>query len=200
MKKGLKILALVVALGALSALFAALPVFAGGPCGCVGAHVPCTEGDMAFAAGLYRLVDIHAVADALALEDDDVSIQLWAGKTLMDMVDESGADLALVRDAVDAERYRALVDADYKRDDRPDLCGPYPCSHKHGYKVKCIAKAGLRLRMGPGTRHAVHRVAPYGTVLYHTGVTKMVGSHEWFECKDGGSVVWAVGRYLSSIH
>ncbi|MBN1399720.1 MAG: hypothetical protein JXA74_02720 [Anaerolineae bacterium] len=87
-----------------------------------GQVLPCTDCDMGFGEGIYRLVDLHAAARVLQMDPDDLSGWLWAGGTLYDLVTELGADLDLVRDVVDAERYRALVNSDYLRDGRPELC------------------------------------------------------------------------------
>ena len=77
--------------------------------------------DPEFSEGAFGLVDIHAAAAMLGMEDDTLSNELWSGQALADLAEASGADLESLRDAVDAERYRALVDSDYGSADRPSL-------------------------------------------------------------------------------
>jgi hypothetical protein len=138
------VLGVIVALG----LVVAVPAFAGGPPSNdgydrmppsddkgdnpagyygYGRTLPCTNCDLPFAEGIYRLVDLNAAARALNMEADDVSNMLWAGGTLADMIKKEAVDGRYVRDAVDAERYRALVNSDYLRDDRPELCCEGDC-------------------------------------------------------------------------
>ena len=86
------------------------------PCWC--GYLACDTG---FSEGAFGLVDIHAAAAMLGMEDDTLSNELWSGQALADLAEASGADLESLRDAVDAERYRALVDSDYGSADRPSL-------------------------------------------------------------------------------
>jgi hypothetical protein len=92
-----------------------------------GEILPCTDCDLVFADGVYRLVDLNAAARALSRDRDELSSLLWAGGTLADAVKEEQGGLRFVRDAVDAERYRALSNSDYFRDDRPELCCEGDC-------------------------------------------------------------------------
>ena len=198
MRRKIGFVTVVAALVALIVLMGAMPVYACAPCGDMGGDIPCTNGDVEFAGGIFRLVDINSAAGAMGSTSDQVSNELWSGKTLSDLVEAAGVDLAFVRDAVDAERYRALVDADYKAGDRPDLCGSVACDDGSSY-MEATAKLGLRLRFGPGTGHAIYRVVKAGTVLEATGNSAMAGSVVWMEVNDGGKIVWAASMYLKPI-
>jgi hypothetical protein len=129
MLRRLKVIGLVLGVMTVFGLVAAIPVFAELPPGFYGygRTLPCTDCDLPFAEGVYRLVDINAAARSLGMVKDDVSNTLWAGGTLADLIKEEQADGRLVRDAVDAERYRALSNSDYLRDDRPELCCEDDC-------------------------------------------------------------------------
>ncbi|MBN1399721.1 MAG: hypothetical protein JXA74_02725 [Anaerolineae bacterium] len=89
--------------------------------------MPCTGCDLAFADGLYHLVDLNVAAWILKRDADEFSSFLWAGGTLADAVREQGGDLRSVRGAVHAERHRALANSDYLRDARPELCCEGDC-------------------------------------------------------------------------
>ncbi|MBN1399723.1 MAG: hypothetical protein JXA74_02735 [Anaerolineae bacterium] len=148
MLRRLKMIAFVLAVIVVLGLVVAVPAFAGGPPspdgygrmppkdaeedGSAGYYgygrtLPCTDCDLPFAEGIYRLVDLNAAARALGLKMDDVSNTLWAGGSLADLITEKQIDGRYVRDAVDAERYRALVNSDYLREDRPELCCEGDC-------------------------------------------------------------------------
>jgi hypothetical protein len=45
---------------------------------------------------------LEAAAKALNMTADDLSAQLWSGRTLADLADKAGVNLKTVRDAVDA--------------------------------------------------------------------------------------------------
>ncbi|MBN1399722.1 MAG: SH3 domain-containing protein [Anaerolineae bacterium] len=243
------VLGVIVALG----LVVAAPAFAAGPpskdgCGQpasddngdtnpgyygYGRILPCTDCDLPFAEGVYRLVDINAAARALGMEMDDVSNMLWAGGSLADMITETQVDARFVRDAVDAERYRALSNSDYLRDDRPDLCCEGDCcpsacvdpecscvvvcdedtgkcetkcggkdwdGHWQGASYRVTAKAGLRLRTGPGTSYRIVTVAPYGTILKSTGNVSWPGGWSWMEVNHGGQRLWCSSAYLTPVY
>jgi hypothetical protein len=54
---------------------------------------------------------LAAAAEALGMTADELSTQLWGGKTLADLADEANVDLQTVRDAVDAACKQATRDA-----------------------------------------------------------------------------------------
>jgi len=54
---------------------------------------------------------LDAAAEALDMTADELSTQLWGGRTLADLADEAGVDLQTVRDAVDAACETAKRDA-----------------------------------------------------------------------------------------
>ena len=63
-------------------------------------------------------VGLEAAAEALGMTADELSTQLWGGKTLADLAEEQGVDLADVQSAVEAaqeeflrEGIQAAVDA-----------------------------------------------------------------------------------------
>ena len=53
-----------------------------------------------FGRGIGRGVGLEAAAEALGMTVDELSTQLWGGKTLADLADEKGIDLADVQAAV----------------------------------------------------------------------------------------------------
>ncbi|RME48673.1 MAG: hypothetical protein D6791_02725 [Chloroflexi bacterium] len=61
--------------------------------------------------GLCGQAGLEAAAEALGMTADELSTQLWGGKTLADLADEAGVDLQDVRDAVDAACQQAIRDA-----------------------------------------------------------------------------------------
>ena len=56
-------------------------------------------------------VGLEAAAKVLGMTADELSTQLWGGKTLADLAKEAGVDLQKVRDAVEAARLAAVKDA-----------------------------------------------------------------------------------------
>lgn len=52
--------------------------------------------------GADRQVALDAAAEALGMTSDELSAQLWGGKTLADVADEKGVDIQVVQDAVNA--------------------------------------------------------------------------------------------------
>ena len=68
-------------------------------------------GKMGFGRGLGGQVGLDAAAEALGMTSDELSTQLWGGKTLADLVDEAGVDLQTVRDAVESAQEAATRDA-----------------------------------------------------------------------------------------
>ena len=55
-----------------------------------------------FARGIGGEVGLEAAAEALGMTAEELSTQLWGGKTLADLAEEAGVDLQDVRDAVNA--------------------------------------------------------------------------------------------------
>jgi hypothetical protein len=64
-----------------------------------------------FARGLGGQVGLEAAAEALGMTADELSTQLWGGKTLADLAEAAGVDLQDVRDAVNAALEAAQRDA-----------------------------------------------------------------------------------------
>jgi hypothetical protein len=77
--------------------------------------VPGNEGAYGWGKGFgHRLggqVALEAAAGALGMTPEELSNQLWGGKTLADLADEAGVDLQEVRDAVEAAQQQATRDA-----------------------------------------------------------------------------------------
>ncbi len=68
-----------------------------------------------FGRGLCREAGLEAAAELLGMTADELSTQLWGGRTLADLADRAGVDLQDVRDAVDeacqAAKETAIRDA-----------------------------------------------------------------------------------------
>ena len=64
---------------------------------------------------------------------------------------------------------------------------------------RVTASAGLRLRSGPGTNHAIMRIVPQGTRLGFTGVEQTVGGIVWARVRIDGREFWAAKQYLQRI-
>ena len=64
-----------------------------------------------FGRGLGGQAGLEAAAKALGMTADELSTQLWGGRTLADLADKAGVDLQTVRDAVDAACQAATQDA-----------------------------------------------------------------------------------------
>jgi hypothetical protein len=64
-----------------------------------------------FARGMGGEVEMEAAAEALGMTADELSLQLWGGKTLADLAEEAGVDLQDVQDAVIAAQEQAQRDA-----------------------------------------------------------------------------------------
>jgi hypothetical protein len=60
-----------------------------------------------FGRGMGGQVGLEAAAEALGMTADELSTQLWGGKTLADLAEEAGVDLQDVRDAVEAAQEAA---------------------------------------------------------------------------------------------
>ncbi len=55
-----------------------------------------------FGPGLHGQAALDAAAKALGMTSDELSAQLWGGKTLADIADAKGVDIATVKAAVEA--------------------------------------------------------------------------------------------------
>ena len=64
-----------------------------------------------FGRGLCGEAGLEAAAKALGMTADELSTQLWGGKTLADLADDAGVELQAVRDAVEAACEQATRDA-----------------------------------------------------------------------------------------
>jgi hypothetical protein len=54
---------------------------------------------------------MEAAAEVLGLTPEELTTELWGGKTLSDLADEAGVDLQAVRDAVEAAQQDAMREA-----------------------------------------------------------------------------------------
>ena len=61
--------------------------------------------------GICGQAEMEAVAKALGMTTDELSTQLWGGRTLADLADKADVDLQTIRDAVDAARQEATQEA-----------------------------------------------------------------------------------------
>ena len=71
------------------------------------------RGTRGFGRGLGSQAALEAAAEALGMTVDDLKLQLWGGKTLADLAEEKGVDLAEVKAAVEAaqkEELRARIE------------------------------------------------------------------------------------------
>ena len=71
------------------------------------------RGTRGFGRGLGSQAALEAAAEALGMTVDDLKTQLWGGKTLADLAEEKGVDLAEVKAAVEAaqkEELRARIE------------------------------------------------------------------------------------------
>lgn len=65
-------------------------------------------GDRGMGRGMGNQVELEAAAGALGMTVDELTTQLWGGKTLADLAEEKGIDLADVQAAVQAAQETAL--------------------------------------------------------------------------------------------
>ncbi len=63
--------------------------------------------------------------------------------------------------------------------------------------MRVVAPAGLRLRAGAGTQHAIRRIVPNGTILQATGVERTAGGLVWAQVRIDGVLLWAAKNYLT---
>jgi hypothetical protein len=61
-----------------------------------------------FGRGVCGEAGLEAVAELLDMTADELSTQLWGGRTLADLADEAGVDLQTLRDAVEAANQAAM--------------------------------------------------------------------------------------------
>jgi hypothetical protein len=64
-----------------------------------------------FGRGMGGQVGLEAIAEALGMTADELSLQLWGGKTIADLAEEKGVDLQVLQDAVTAAQEAATRDA-----------------------------------------------------------------------------------------
>ena len=81
--------------------------------------------------------------------------------------------------------------------------GPHPDPHPDpgppaGYRVRVVARGGLRLRSGPSLGYGVRYVVSYGTVLRATDVTRWGSGIQWRQVVYNGQYLWAASIYLRS--
>ena len=211
MKRRVRTAGLLTAMLVITALVAAVPVSAQPPAwGSEGWYV-------------YEPIGIQAAAIPLRMSTDDLSDELWAGKTLADLAIESGVPLRVLRNAVDAEYFRwehGFVCGDpcsgasvtlpiaakcraqtqpctWGPCEKPAPCDGAPAPVKKFYRV--TAGGGLRMRYGPGTAYGIYAVAPYGAVVEATGNVQHIGWIDWMEMYYNGRRVWAASTYLAPV-
>jgi uncharacterized membrane protein len=61
-----------------------------------------------FGRGVYGQAGLEAAAELFGMTADELSTQLWGGRTLADLADEAGVDLQTLRDAVEAANQAAM--------------------------------------------------------------------------------------------
>ncbi len=61
-----------------------------------------------FGRGIGGQAGLEAAAELLGMTADELSTQLWGGRTLADLADEAGVDLQTLRDAVEAANQAAM--------------------------------------------------------------------------------------------
>ena len=81
-----------------------------------GTHAPTRATILAHGGGFGRgglcgQAGLEATAKALGMTADELSTQLWGGRTLADLAEKAGVDLQTVRDAVNAACTQATKDA-----------------------------------------------------------------------------------------
>jgi hypothetical protein len=64
-----------------------------------------------YARGFGDEAGLAAAAEVLGMTPEELTTELWGGKTLSDLADEAGVDLQAVRDAVDAAHEDAMRQA-----------------------------------------------------------------------------------------
>lgn len=61
-----------------------------------------------FGRGVCGQAGLEAAAELLGMTADELSTQLWGGRTLADLADKAGVDLQTLRDAVEAANQAAM--------------------------------------------------------------------------------------------
>jgi hypothetical protein len=61
-----------------------------------------------FGRGIGGQAGLEAAAELLGMTADELSTQLWGGRTLADLADKAGVDLQTLRDAVEAANQAAM--------------------------------------------------------------------------------------------
>lgn len=112
MKKHARIVGTVIAVAVVLALAGAWTVFAQSPTATPAAQQPRGMmgggmGGMRGGGGRMDQDSLEAAAQALGMSADELSNQLWGGKTLSDLAEKAGVDLQKVRDAVNAAQKTA---------------------------------------------------------------------------------------------
>jgi uncharacterized membrane protein len=64
-----------------------------------------------FGRGICGQAGLEAAAELLGMTADELSTQLWGGRTLADLADKAGVDLQTLRDAVEAANQAAMESA-----------------------------------------------------------------------------------------
>jgi uncharacterized membrane protein len=64
-----------------------------------------------FGRGVCGQAGLEAAAELLGMTTDELSTQLWGGRTLADLADKAGVDLQTLRDAVEAANQAAMETA-----------------------------------------------------------------------------------------
>ena len=111
MSKRLMILAGVALVVVLVGAAVLVPALAQEPTPTPKAPFGCRGRGFGFGRGFFGQAELEAAAKALGLTADELSTQLWGGRTLADLADKAGVELQTVRDAVEAARETALRDA-----------------------------------------------------------------------------------------
>lgn len=113
MKKHAKILGFVVAIVALVAIAGTYAVLAQPPTATPPSQNTQQDTPQGFGRGRMGMLDqtgLEAAAQVLGMSAEQLSTQLWGGKTLADLAEKAGVDLQKVQDAVNAA-YKAATRA-----------------------------------------------------------------------------------------
>lgn len=113
MSKRLMILAGVVLAVALVGVAVVVPAFAHDPTPTPPPEAPfrCHGRGFGFGWGVCGQAGLEPAAEVLGMTADELSTQLWGGRTLADLADKAGVDLQTVRDVVEAACEQAMRDA-----------------------------------------------------------------------------------------
>jgi len=111
MKKKLVILVSVVLAALLLVGALALPTLAQEPTPQPKTSTGWRDRGFGFGRGISGQAELEAAAKVLGMTAEELSTQLWGGRTLADLADKAGVKLQAVRDAVEAARTQAMKDA-----------------------------------------------------------------------------------------